>query len=400
MKLIWPLSAAVLLVSGVLLIQSPLAPTDAMGPSRLERENLKVFDAAWSLVDRHYYDRDANRQAWTRARAQYRPQAARAGTELELYWSALHPMMQTLGTSHAAAMPPEPTGAKPSPSAPVSAERPAVSAEGAPWRGIGFVFAPHAKGLQVTSVETGSPLQKAGIGPGARLLQMRIDPPREGLARFEGRFQVGQLEPQQIEFLFTAKPYGPRHEARRLDRGGLYLRFDSFDQDSVSWAMSNLRTAGDGPVILDLRQNAGGSTEQLRLLAGALFDRDLAIGYRVAGRKTPLNARSRGAAYRGPLALLVGPGTASAAEVLTDAVLHYRRGPVVGEKTQGGVLEAAFFPLPDGGRLEIPINDFLGASGRRLEASGVEPSVPVALDGRSADRDLVLDKAEDVLGAR
>ncbi len=229
---------------------------------------------------------------------------------------------------------------------------------------------------------------------------MRLDPPRDVFAHFEGRFEVAQLAPQQVDFRFTVKPGGPEREARRLNRGGLYLRFDRFDHDSVSWVVGNLRTAGDGPVILDLRQNAGGPTDELRLLAGVLFDRDLAIGYRVASGKTPLNARSRGAAYNGPLALLVGSGTASAAEVLSDAVLHYKRGLVVGEKTQGAVLEAEFFPLPDGGRLEIPINDLLGASGRRLEARGVEPSIPVTLDGRSSDRDLVLEKAEKMLDAR
>lgn len=402
MKLIWPLSAAVLLVSGALLLQPHPDQSGMTDRSQRERENLKIYDAAWSLVDRHYYDRDANRQAWKRAGADYRPHAARAGTPLELYWTALHPMMQTLGTSHAAATPPDlPAGkaAQSTPAAsPVPTQQPAAGET--PWRGMGFTFTFEAKGMHVTSVEPGSPLQKAGIGPGARLLEMRIDPPRDGLARFEGRFKVAQLAPQQLDFRFKPKPGGPEREARRLDRGGLYLRLDHFDHDSVSWVVGHLRTAGEGPVILDLRQNAGGSTNELRLLSGVLFGRDLAIGYRVAGGKTPVSAKSRGTAYSGPLALLVGPGTASAAEVLSDAVLHYKRGLVVGEKTQGAVLEAAFFPLPDGGRLEIPISDILGASGRRLEAEGVEPSIPVPLDGRASDRDLVLEKAEEMLGAR
>lgn len=400
--MIWPLSAAVLLVSGALLIQSQPDQFDATDRSHRELGNLKVYDAAWSLVDRHYYDRDANRQAWKRAGAEYRPKAARADTQLELYWTVLHPMMQTLGTSHAVAMPADLPSAKAAPSAPaappVLTKQPATGET--PWRGIGFTFTFDAKGMHVTSVEPGSPLQKAGIGPGALLLEMHIDPPRDGLARFQGRFKVAQLAPQQVDFRFKAKPGGTQREARRLRRGGLYLRFDRFDHDSVGWVVSNLRTAGHGPVILDLRQNVGGSTEELRLLAGVLFDRDLAIGYRVAGGKTPVNARSQGTAYSGPLALLVGSGTASAAEVLSDAVLHYKRGLVVGGKTQGAVVEAKFFPLPDGGRLQIPINDFLGASGQRLEATGVEPSIPVILDGRSSDRDLVLEKAEELLGAR
>ncbi|WP_291875068.1 S41 family peptidase [Caulobacter sp.] len=149
--------------------------------------------------------------------------------------------------------------------------------------------------------------------------------------------------------------------------------------------------------MLDLRGNSGGFVVELQRFAGALFERKLEVGYSLAGSRKPLISKPGRQVFKGRLAVLVGAGSASAAEVLADAVQHHRRGVLVGQRTQGAVEEAETYPMPDGGSIMVPVSAFLGASGRRLEGQGVSPDVAVALDGRARKDDPVLVAALEAL---
>ena len=98
--------------------------------------------------------------------------------------------------------------------------------------------------------------------------------------------------------------------------------------------------------------------------------------------------------YAGRIAVLVDESTASAAEIFTAVLQEQHRAVVVGRKTAGAVLASRFYSLPDGGELQLSIEDYATPGGRRLEGEGkgVVPDVPVALtlaDVRSGqDRDL------------
>jgi carboxyl-terminal processing protease len=100
--------------------------------------------------------------------------------------------------------------------------------------------------------------------------------------------------------------------------------------------------------------------------------------------------------YRGPLAVLIGPGSLSAAEVTAAALEHEHRAVVVGRRSSGSVLGASSFPLPDGGRVQIPVIDIEMLDGRRLEGVGVAPDIEIfpTLADITAGRDPALERAE------
>jgi carboxyl-terminal processing protease len=365
---------AALLLLGLGVAATRLAPTK-------EPSNLQVFDAAWTTVDRHYFDREQNRPHWKAMRATYRDKAARAGSKIELYMGVLLPMMQTLGGSHVGALPP----ADPAAIRKVAATPAPPAANGAVREGLGFKFTFSAQGVLVTTVDDGSPLQRAGIGPGAVMVEMQGRPAGGGVMSFDGVFQTGGGPPQRVRFLFRQAKSEVVRQVRDLGSGVVYLRFDHFDQASVAWTIGQLEGLGDKALVLDLRGNDGGFVVELQHFAGALFDRNLEIGYRLEGRRKPLISKPGSHVFKGRLVVLVGAGTASAAEVLTDAVQHHRRGFVVGQRTQGAVKEAQTYPMPDGGSIMVPVSAFLGASGRRLEGQGVSPDIVIALDGRAGE---------------
>ncbi|HEV8443776.1 MAG TPA: S41 family peptidase, partial [Steroidobacteraceae bacterium] len=97
----------------------------------------------------------------------------------------------------------------------------------------------------------------------------------------------------------------------------------------------------------------------------------------------------------GPLVVLIGPQSASAAEITAAAVLDNHRGLLVGRMTNGSVMESNYFPLPDGGTAQIPVNDFVRGHDRRIDSVGVSPDIWIlpTLDDVRAGRDPALARA-------
>jgi carboxyl-terminal processing protease len=63
--------------------------------------------------------------------------------------------------------------------------------------------------------------------------------------------------------------------------------------------------------------------------------------------------------------------------------------------SNGAVLEGKKFALPDGGRVNVPIYDFVRGGDRRIEGVGVEPDIRVmpTLEDVRAGRDPVIERA-------
>jgi carboxyl-terminal processing protease len=103
--------------------------------------------------------------------------------------------------------------------------------------------------------------------------------------------------------------------------------------------------------------------------------------------------------FAGPLAVLIGPRTASAAEVTAAALQHHERARLFGTPSLGSVLAARIYDLPDGGKLTIPYADYLTPPGIRIEDRGVTPDViaPRTADSMREGRDPAFDAALDWL---
>ena len=242
-----------------------------------------------------------------------------------------------------------------------------------------------------------SPAAEAGVPPGARLLrsQGNLDS-AAGVVHFEVDFvpldavaahawERGELadQPAAPESIVRARydlrpfPYRQPVEVRRLAGGIQYLRFNGFGDNEfmkpVYKAIDNAKPAG---LIIDLRSNSGGFQEQLQKFAGALLGAGAHIAEtRVRIGPDKLLATAYEKAYTGPLVVLTGPASASAAEVFAAAVQDLKRGKVIGRSTAGAVLGAQGFPLPDGGVVTLPVINLWRVGGKRIEGGGVEPGI-------------------------
>ena len=99
--------------------------------------------------------------------------------------------------------------------------------------------------------------------------------------------------------------------------------------------------------------------------------------------------------FDGRLSVLVGPISASSAEVAASALRHHGRAVLVGSQTSGNVLRSRRYALPDGGTATVANQDYLTPSVRRIEKVGVQPDLEVSqtLAATRAGRDLVVEAA-------
>lgn len=226
----------------------------------------------------------------------------------------------------------------------------------------------------VDAVLVGSPAEKNGIEPGSRirLIEMRGTPKNRPDLESLGRFlvQSGSDAPRHVSMTWQEGEPLPERVSRTLADGATVIRFDTFTRENVDWALAVLSSAGPEGVILDLRSNSGGSVRQQNRLLAALLPPEQPTGIELRGQRrhvirTPAGNRP----YTGPLAVLIGLRSASAAEATAAAIQFHSRGVVVGQRSAGAALTSRTFNLPDGGRLTVPVEDYLAPDGRRIEGT-------------------------------
>jgi carboxyl-terminal processing protease len=153
-------------------------------------------------------------------------------------------------------------------------------------------------------------------------------------------------------------------------------------------------------IILDLRRNPGGSLSatvdiaDMFLESGRILtqvDRD--------GNETTYDAHAGDVGEDIPLVVLVGPGSASGAEVIAGALRDHHRAVLVGETTFGKGSVNHLRELSDGGAIYITIARWLTPNGEQIEGIGLAPDIQVTPSDEDieAERDVQLYRAIDYL---
>jgi len=168
--------------------------------------------------------------------------------------------------------------------------------------------------------------------------------------------------------------------------------FKSATRD-VAKLIGELKAAGVQGIIMDLRNNGGGSLAEADSMTGLFIDKGPVVQVRDAkGHVEVQGDDNPGMAWSGPLAVLVNRGSASASEIFTAAIQDYHRGLIVGEPTFGkGTVQNLvdldrFGSNPDGekpqyGELKMTIAEFFRINGGSTQLKGVTPDIEYPKSG-------------------
>jgi C-terminal processing protease CtpA/Prc len=189
-------------------------------------------------------------------------------------------------------------------------------------------------------------------------------------------------------------------EYRLLPSGYLYVKIYSFFDNSrltiMLWErmMQTLNDQSLPGLIIDMRQNGGGSGFLANQMAAYFFNEPLAVG------NTGTYDRERGEfyfdprgmrqfylppaelRYGGPVAVLVGPSCASACEFFSYAMSLKDRAAIVGQYPTAGLGGSQkAFTMPGGLVLQFSIGRTIDADGNIIiEGAGVVPTVRVPVN--------------------
>ena len=150
----------------------------------------------------------------------------------------------------------------------------------------------------------------------------------------------------------------------------------------VKLLLEGLKKENVKGLIIDLRNNGGGSLQEAYELFGLFIPRGPVVQIRSAGGRTDVRGdRDPNIAWESPMAVLVNRLSASASEIFAGAVQDYGRGLVIGSQTFGKGTVQALLPV-DNGQLKLTIAKFYRISGQSTQHQGVIPDIkfPSAFD--------------------
>ncbi len=120
-----------------------------------------------------------------------------------------------------------------------------------------------------------------------------------------------------------------------------YIDFENKDgRDAgkdIALEVSRLKKAGVSGIVLDVRDDGGGSLSTVVDIAGLFIEQGPIVQIKSAGiRKEVLYDRDKKIEWDGPLVIMVNSFSASASEILAAAIQDYKRGIIIGSKQTYG----------------------------------------------------------------
>ena len=174
------------------------------------------------------------------------------------------------------------------------------------------------------------------------------------------------------------------HRIGVIDIPAFYIDFEAYRRGDknyrsttrdVNRLIDELVAEGVEGLVIDLRDNGGGSLQEANQLTGLFIEYGPTVQIRSAESRVWRDGkRRRSNYYEGPLAVMINRLSASASEIFAGAIQDYGRGIVVGEQSFGKGTVQSLVPLQEG-QLKITESKFYRISGDSTQHRGVIPDI-------------------------
>lgn len=163
-----------------------------------------------------------------------------------------------------------------------------------------------------------------------------------------------------------------------------YMDFEAYRQRDPNFKSTSrdvmklivdLKKEGVDGIVLDLRNNGGGSLYEATSLTDLFIHPGPVVQIRHADQRVSREQRARQRPfYDGPLIVLINRLSASASEIFAGAIQDYGRGLVAGTTSFGKGTVQVLAPLKQG-RLKLTESKFYRVSGQSTQHRGVVPDI-------------------------
>ncbi|MEI7769806.1 MAG: S41 family peptidase, partial [Chloroflexales bacterium] len=394
---------------------APLDPTPTLAPLAAEARE-RIFELVWETVNDHYLYTDFRGVDWQATREEFEPRVSAAATPEEFY-GLMRQMIARLGDDHSRFESPQDV-----------AEQEAEFAGKLRYGGIGAEIRDVPEGGLVSSVMPGGPAAKGGIQPrdlitaidGVPLTDREAFGHDQPISRVRGepgtRVLLRVKSPGQDarDVLVVRAVIDPdifnRVSVQRLADGIGLLTIPSFYVEAVDThvrqAVADLLAKGPlTGLVIDVRSNSGGYVHLMSSTI-ALFHDGGVIGS-TSGRTESKEQRiPEGKLIADisdvPITVLIGPETASAAEMFAAGMRVLGRAKVVGQPSAGNTENLITYDFEDGSRILLAEMAYTLPDGTLIEGRGVIPDRTVDADWwrYAPDKDPQIIAAIDLITGR
>lgn len=268
------------------------------------------------------------------------------------------------------------------------------------YKGIGVLVQASKEGfIKVVQVFDGSPASEAGLKEGDYIIKVEgkeysADQMEEAVAIMKGeedtnvKITVRRMEEDGKNFKDIDMEVARRDvkvdtideslmEIRGKKIGYIHIKsFDDVTGEDFEASYKKLKEAGMQGLVLDLRNNPGGSLDVCLDIADKFLDKGVIVTTEDKNGEV-ITEESDEEKDDIPMTVLVNENSASASEILSGALKDRDRAKIIGKKTFGKGIVQKLFPLDDGSGAKITISEYHTPSGAKINKVGVEPDIEV-----------------------
>ena len=169
-----------------------------------------------------------------------------------------------------------------------------------------------------------------------------------------------------------------------IDVPAFYIDFDAMRRGDPNYKsttrdvkklLDELLAEGVEGIIIDLRDNGGGSLQEANQLTGLFIEQGPTVQIRHSNTQVYRDGKREASGYyQGPLAVLINRLSASASEIFAGAIQDYQRGIIIGTQSFGKGTVQSMSELIQG-QLKITESKFYRISGDSTQHRGVIPDI-------------------------
>lgn len=258
------------------------------------------------------------------------------------------------------------------------------------FSGIGVQFSIMEDTVRVIEVISGGPSSKVGIMPGDRIVKVNdsiiagVNVENNTVLNLlrgdkDTKVLVGIVRKgteKQLDFEITRGdiPINSIDVSYLIDNETGFIKISRFANKTYKEfmdGMEKIKDAGAKKVIIDLRQNPGGSLVAVLQMVDEFLSKDEPILYTEGinqPRKT-YNASGSNTWKDFKVYVMIDEFSASASEIFAGAIQDNDRGFIIGRRSFGKGLVQEQIPLSDGSALRLTVARFYTPSGRCIQSS-------------------------------
>lgn len=283
------------------------------------------------------------------------------------------------------------------------------------FEGIGAQIEVKNGQLQVVTPLSESPAEKAGLRPGDVIATidgkstegLTVDVAAERIRGPKGTAVNLTIlrETSRTPFSLTIIRDEIRLKSVKLSWDGdiALLEIHSFGTDTPALfadASQEIRAKQAKGIVLDMRNNPGGSVYTAQVVGGAWIGDQVLFRERRQGKIVEsVKGIGRGELSGIPLVILINGGSASASEILAGALEDYAKGTTMGSTTFGKGSVQEYQELSDGSAIKITVAEWITPKDRIINHVGLRPMVAIEQTEQDyvSKRDPQLDGAKQFL---